>query len=335
MEFTKVKIGIVGVTGVAQITHLPILKVMKNVEVVALCDSDLEHANRIADKFNVPHVYSDIEDMLQFSELDLVDICTPVQLHVHNALAALESGKHVIIEKPFAENFVDAEKIVQAAYKYDRNIMSMQNLRYRSDAIILKNILSNNLLGKIRYVKSGWLRRNEKWRQLSSRQNNESGVIMQLGLQLMDLGLWLVENPRVLSVKATAFNVQNKEAEDTAFISMHLEKDMTLTAEISWNMKFGKDFRYVNLIGENGVARLNPLTIYREENGKLANITPAKRQTRENHYQHSYENEFSHYVFCLSHNQEIQSDGKEIIQRFRLLDAIYKSVSTGKEVEVG
>lgn len=329
MESTKVNIGIVGVTGIAQITHLPILNRMKNVEVAALCDPDLEHANRIAAKFNVPRVFSDISDMLQFAELDLVDVCSPVQSHVSDAIAALESGKHVIVEKPFAENYADAEKIVQAAYKYDRNILAMQNLRYRPDAIIMKNILSNNLLGNIKYVKSGWLRRNEKWGQVA-----EACVINQLGMQLLDLGLWLIGNPGILSVKATTFNVQNTQVEDLANIYIVLENNVTLTAEISWNMKFGKDFRYINFVGENGVARLNPLTIFRQENGKLVDITPSQKMTMEKPYQRSYENEFSHYVFCLSHNQRIDSGGEEIIQRFRLLDAIYKSVETGKEVEV-
>ncbi len=334
MELKKIKIGIVGITGTAQITHLPILKEMKNVEIVAVCDQDSEHVDRIAGKFNIPKAYSNIADMLQFTDMDLVDVCTPVECHVRDAIAALENGKHVIVEKPFAENYEGARKIVDAANKYNRNVLAMQNLRYRQDAIILKNILSNKLLGEIRYVKSGWLRRNEKWRQRPANQNAGDEVLNQLGLQLIDLGLWLINNPRIRTVKASAFNVQKKGAIDSASIYVNLENDVTLTAEISWNMKFGRDFRYLNLVGENGIARLNPLTIYREENSKLVDITPSQHLSHGKSYQRSYENEFAHYVFCLLHNQKIDSDGNEIIQRFKLLDAIYQSVSTGKEVEV-
>ncbi|MFZ5518302.1 MAG: Gfo/Idh/MocA family protein [Candidatus Zhuqueibacterota bacterium] len=334
METTKFRIGIVGVTGIAQIAHLPILKGMKNVEVVALCDSNVDHAHRIANKFNVPRVYSDIEEMLQFSEIDLVDVCTPVQFHVPNALAALENGKHVLIEKPFADNYSDAEEIVRAATRCDRNILSVQNLRYRPDAIILRNIIDHKLLGNIRYAKSGWLRRNERWRMPATEEFEEADVLKLLGLQLLDLDLWLLGNPGIRSVKATTFQLSPDEKEDSAFVQVQLENEVMLTAEIGWNMKCGKDFRFVNLVGDNGVARLNPLTIFRDQNGKLVDITPSQRIVQDKSFQRSYENELSHYVFCLSHHQKIESHRQEIIQRFRLLDAIKKSVSTRKEIEV-
>jgi len=334
MEATKLKIGIVGVTGIAQVAHLPILVGMKNVEVVALCDINLDSAHRIAHKFHVPRVYSDIEEMLQFSEIDLVDVCTPVRFHMPNALTALENGKHVLIERPFAESSTDADKIVQAAMKYDRNILAMQNLRYRPDSIILKNIIDHKLLGNIRYAKSGWLRRNEKWRMPATDEFDETDILKLLGLQLLDLDLWLVGNPAIRSVKATTIHTSGNEKEDSAFVWLHLENDVTLTAEIGWNMRSGNDFRYVNLVGDSGMARLNPLTIFRDQNGKLVDITPAQRIVQEKSFQRSYENELSHYVFCLSHNQKFESHGEDIIQRFRLLDAIKKSVSSGKEVEV-
>lgn len=335
MNPAKVKMGIVGVDGVAQITHLPILKKMKNVEVVAICDSDLECANQVANKFSISHVYTDIKDMLQYSEIDIVDICNSVQTHLPSALAALETGKHIMIEKPFAKNSVEANMIVDMARKYQRKVMAMMNLRFRPDAIVLKSILDNHKLGDIFYIKSGWLRRNEKWHQRHSLAQNEGGAIMQLGFQLIDLGLWLLGNPEVRSVKAVQFsNVMKLENEDSAIVIIHLVNNTTFTVEIGWNMKFGKDFLYLNLIGDKGAARLNPLTILNEQNHQLIDIAPSRGILKGKPYLRSYENEFSHFIFCILNDQKIQSSGDEIIEGFKIIDAIHQSVKSGKEVEM-
>ena len=83
------RVGILGVGAIAQLAHLPLLAKMRGVSVVALCDSDGPKARAIADRFAVPDVFTDIDDLLEFDEMDAVVIATPNHLHEPHVLSAL------------------------------------------------------------------------------------------------------------------------------------------------------------------------------------------------------------------------------------------------------
>lgn len=336
MNERNIRLGLSGISGIAQVTHLPLLKKLKAVEVTAICDNNISRAKKIADKYEIPNVYSNIETMINESEIDVIDICSAVQHHHSEAIFALENGKHVMIEKPFARNAQEALQIVDTAEKNDRRLMALMNLKFRPDAIALKSILDNKKIGNIFCIKSGWLRRNEKWQQRQLFLKNEQGVIMHLGLQIIDLGLWLLKNPKVKRLNAVGFNhIMKCWVEDTALIVMHLENGTVFSIEIGWNMKSGKDFLYANLIGDKGMARLIPLSLLTEENNRLIHHVPSPSIFKGEPYQKSYENEFAHFIFCLRYNQTMQSKGDEIVDRLKIIDAIYESIKHGTEVVLG
>lgn len=329
------RVGLSGVSGIAQLMHLPILSRMKNVEVTAIFDGVLERAERVADKFKIKHVYDNFEDFIGSKKFDVLDICTPVNYHFSEAKQAMERGIHVLIEKPFVQNSAEASELLSISSATKTRVMSLMNLKFRPDAIALKSILQAGKIGDVFFVKSGWLRRNEKWRQKAQFQKNEQGVIMHMGLQLVDLTLWLLGNPGVKSVKANGFNqIMGSWVEDTAFLLLSLENNKNIAIEIGWKLNYGRDFLYANLIGENGAARLCPLTIYSKKNGQLTERIIGESVFHGDVFQKSYENEFAHYFFCLEHNQKMQSSGEELIEDMRIIDAAYQSLKTGKEVEL-
>jgi len=333
MKEKKIRVGLSGVTGIAQMLHLPTLMKLPTIEISAIYDKKYDRASKIADRFRIPHVFSDYQKMIGFSDIDIIDICSPVNFHLPEAILALKNGKHVLIEKPFAQNTREAEQIVDTAHKHQRKVMASMNLKFRPDAIALKSILNNKNIGNVFLMKGGWLRRIEKWQQKHVFSKNEQGVIMHLGLQIIDLGLWLLNNPKIRSVKALSYNrIMQSWVEDTAMIMLHLQDDAVFNIEVGWNMKFGKDFLYMNMIGDKGCARMVPFYLLTEKNKRLVNMTPSHPIFRGEPYYKSYENEFSHFIFCLLNDQELQSSGEEIIERFRIMEAIYKSIETGSEV---
>ena len=96
MAKRMIRVGLVGVGSAAQVNHLPSLKKLEGVELVALCDRDAEKASRVAQKFGIEHAYGRFEDLLADESIDAVDITTPNYLHAPMAEAALEAGKHVL-----------------------------------------------------------------------------------------------------------------------------------------------------------------------------------------------------------------------------------------------
>lgn len=335
MEDRKLKIAVIGATSIAQIVHLPMLARMKNVELAALCDADAALAQQIARHFHIPQVYSRLEDLLQKETLDAIDICSPLEFRSAAAILALQHGLHVLIEKPFAASRAEAEQMIRTAHDQHRKIMVLMSLRFRPDAIILKSMLSSKQLGDIFYVKAGWLRRNEKWFQTESLLAPEGGLLMTWGLQLIDLGLWLLDNPPVHRLKALHFNrIFGARLFDSSLVVMHLADGRVFTIELGWNVRTGKDFIFLNLMGDQGAARLNPLTILKNQGDQLVDITPVMKMIKRKPYLKSYENQLAHFVFCILNNQPFQASGEEILTRWPLLDAISMSAQTGREVEL-
>lgn len=335
MAQMKYRVGISGVSGIAQMLHLPILTKMPGVEIAAVFDQDRHRAQRIAEKFKIKRVFKNVDDFVHSRDFDIVDICSPVHLHFNEAVAALKADKHVFIEKPFMQNAKEAEEIVNLAGKKKKRVMSLMNLKFRPDAIALKSLVDADKIGEIFFVKAGWLRRNEKWQQKTVFQKNQQGVIMHLGLQLLDLSLWLLNDPQVQTVRADGFRqIMKSWVEDTAFIHLGLENNATIALEVGWKLKYGTDFLYVNLLGERGAAKLSPFTLLTENSGKLVEIRSGETVFHGEPFHKSYENAFAHFFYCLTNDKPLQISGAEIINRMKIIDATYESVKNGKEVEL-
>src|SRR5687767_10846932 len=95
------RLGLLGAGAIVQVAHLPVLRRLRNVELRALCDSDLPKARALAERWGISAVSDDVEDLLH-EELDAVLIATPNHLHESHVLAALSANLHVLVEKPLA-----------------------------------------------------------------------------------------------------------------------------------------------------------------------------------------------------------------------------------------
>jgi len=109
-----IRVGVIGAGAIAQVAHLPALRRMAGVEVVAICDNDIAKARALAGRFEVRDSYDDIEDVLRYASVDAVVICTPNHLHEIHAMAALAAGAHVLCERPLALTLQGVERLLQA-----------------------------------------------------------------------------------------------------------------------------------------------------------------------------------------------------------------------------
>jgi len=332
----KLKIAVIGTGAIAQVAHLPIWHSFEDVEVVALCDKNKNKMQWLAERFNIEHCFTDIAALLKLDDLDAVDVCVPTASHMDVGIAALSAGKHVLVEKPMALNFAQAKNMADAAKKYQRKLMVAMNVRFRQDSIILNTFTKQGELGEIFYAKTGWLRRKQNLSinsLLQLKKSSGGGVFMDLGTQMLDVGLWLMGNPKAKTVKASLYsNLKQLPDEDSAAAFINLENGATLTIEVSWTLLSESDFFYTNLFGTNGSALLNPLRVHKELHGNLVNVTPTKRESKENLYKKSYKNELRHFTDCLLQKIDMISSGEEQLERMKILDAVYQSAQSGKEI---
>jgi len=329
-------VALVGVGAAAQINHLPVLKRTDGVELVALVDRDPEKAARVAQKFGIPHSFGRIEQMLERDDIDAVDLCTPNYLHAPMAIASLESGKHVLCERPLARSAAEAAAMVKAAKRADRVLMSALQHRFRADAQLLRTFVSKGELGEINYAKAGWLRRRTEWDSDEWRQQKREsggGVVLDLGFQMLDLSLWTLGSPRVVSVTASVHRAKKGEVEDTATAFLRLESGATLSLELTWGLLMEKDFAYLNLFGSGGAALLNPFRLHKGMHGTLVNVTPDLDNARDQ-YKQSMEAQITHFVESLRKGARPIGAAEEILPVMETLDAVYRSAEQGKEVRL-
>ncbi len=337
MAKKTLRIGLVGVGAAAQINHLPAIKRTDGLELVALCDHDPEKAQRVAQKFGVESSHRRFEDLLADDSIDAVDITTPNYLHAPMAIAALESGKHVLCERPLARSATEAEAMRKAAKKADRQLVCAVQHRFRPDAQLLRRFVDKGDLGDVFFAKAGWLRQKTDWDSDEwRRQQRESGggVVLDLGFQMLDLSLWVLGAPKVVSVTASVHRGGKGEVEDSATAFLRLESGATLTLELTWGLLMEKDFHYLNLFGSGGAALLNPFRVHKGMHGTLVNVTPTLETSR-NQYRQSMEAQVAHFADSLRAGRKPMGSADEILPVMQLMDAIYRSAEQGKEVKVG
>jgi predicted dehydrogenase len=337
----KVKVGIIGLGNIAQVTHLPLLSKLPNAEIIGLCDSEFARAKALGERYKVKHVFRDYQDLLALGEMDAVIVATPTNTHKDIALASIKAKKHCLIEKPLARTAKEAKEILDAQTK-DVKMMVGMNQRFRPDAMVLKGFIQNQEVGDVFFVKCGWLKKNPVDMQWKAQKNlSGGGVFLDLGIMILDLALWLLNFPAAKSVSALNFERDPKEThlstnvEDFSSVLIRLKNGQAITIETGWNFEVDSDLLYCNVYGKDGFARMYPLKFHKKLNENLVNVTPEKIGSLEDIYKRSYYNELKHFVDAVAGLYPMTSTIKEAYDRMLIVDAIYKSAKQKKEVQVG
>ncbi|MCQ6535980.1 Gfo/Idh/MocA family oxidoreductase (plasmid) [Bacillus mycoides] len=142
------KVGVIGCGSIAQYRHLPEYEANPYVQIVAVCDSNKKRAKEVANKYGV-NMYTDYNELINCEELDAVSVCTPNDLHASISIVALQSGIHVLCEKPMATSKKDAEMMIEAAEKSGKKLMIGHNQRFVTSHQKAKQLIENGEIGKI------------------------------------------------------------------------------------------------------------------------------------------------------------------------------------------
>ncbi|MFC2017867.1 Gfo/Idh/MocA family protein [Chloroflexota bacterium] len=149
MSKNYVKVGIVGCGFITQNTHIPAFRRAKGARIVALCDTNESIATNIARKQKIPSVYTSLTNMLEKEQLDLVDICTPIETHANLSVEALEANCHVLVEKPLALTASEAEHIVKIANKKNKALCVAHNMLFLPIVMKMKKLVEEGFVGHI------------------------------------------------------------------------------------------------------------------------------------------------------------------------------------------
>jgi predicted dehydrogenase len=349
--------GIIGAGFITVRGHVPGYRAAGGVEIIALCDLNEQRAQTVAQEIGIPHVYTDYREMLATEKLDIVSVCSPNAFHAQMTIDALTAGAHVLCEKPMALTYADACSMIDAARRSRRVLTVGFHNRYRPEMVAAKAIVGKGGLGEIYYVRASMLRRRGipgygSW--FTNKELAGGGALMDIGCHITDLALWLMGHPKPTTVVGSIyahFGPRGKglgtwgsdhyplgarfDVDDLATALVRFENGATLGIEASW-AGHGTDGQRLQLFGTEGGIEYNdklfgaesPLRFFSEDGGELREEpidVPKESRT-------AYESEVSDWVRRLREGQPPVTTPEEAAMAVMIIESVYRSAATGREV---
>ncbi len=350
----KIKIAIIGCGGIARQAHMKqYLQLTDTYEIVAACDINKEKAQAFAYDFGIAAVYEDYHDVLKIEGLDAVDICTPNYLHSIIAVDALNSGLHVLCEKPDAVSVCEVEKMRTAAEKSGKTLMVIRNNRFLGTSQYLKKYIDDGNFGKIYAGRCGWQRRRGipgKGGWFTTKEQSGGGPLIDLGVHMIDLSIWLMGNPTPVSVTGNTYcefansdisdSVHSSfgeakadgvfDVEDLAMGYIKFDNGACLQIEFSWASNIEQEDRFFELRGTKAGASWHAvddkLKIFTEQYGSTVDHTPNCAELS------------GHFGNIKNFADVLRGDAVPCfmpiqgVNMIKILEAMYESARTGREV---
>ena len=357
METARIRAGVIGLGWAGQ-AHMRAYLNMDDTELVAIADPSAEQLAKVKDEFGIAHAFEDYNQMLASGLVDVVSIATPNFAHAEPAIAAMDAGKHVLVEKPLARTYAEGRAMVDAAERNDRILQVMFNQRYRPDVQTLKAFADEGGLGEVYHAKSRWLRRSgipgrgRSW--FITKELSGGGPMIDLGVHMLDMALYLLGEPEVVAVSGATYDRLGQkfttekygpdatyEVEDFGTAFVRLGNGRTLELEASWaTYREDGDLMNVVLYGENGGAEIasrkydlsNSLRFYVDAGGVPAEVIPTVPTGSDAIPGH--ERAARLFVERIQEGEFAAHRGETGLLRTWILDAIYRSAAEGREIRL-
>ncbi|MDD3725880.1 MAG: Gfo/Idh/MocA family oxidoreductase [Candidatus Ratteibacteria bacterium] len=352
----KLKVGIIGTGGIAQLTHIPSLKRIEGVETTAIADVNQEKLRYVGEKFGIRYTFTDWEKLLE-TDIDAVIICSPNALHAEQSIKAMRSGKDVLCEKPVCLTSKEAEDIFSVADKTKKIFMAAFPRRFSGEAKVLKPMIDRGEFGEIYYIKASYLRRRGipglgTW--FTDKKLAGGGPMMDVGVHMLDLVIYLSGAPEPEIIFGTKYEKFKDKAtdggwppletrvgdkpkgkmdvEDLACGFVKLSTGATLFVEASWagNSETGlKASLFGTLAGvsmPDPQDPQSPVRIFSENHGVLTDVVPFMPPSD------MYYEEMAHFIECVRKRKGPITKRREIMAVVKIIEGIYRSAETGKPV---
>ncbi len=331
---SDLRLGLVGAGAIAQLAHLPVLAKIRGARLVAICDNDGPKAGALAQRLGVPDIFTDIDELLDSDELDAVIIATPNHLHEPHVLRALKAKVHVLCERPLSLTTGGVHRILAAAAAADRKVVVGNNHRFRSDVQQLRRFLEGGELGRVTGMRAGQYQfrmAQQGWR--NSRAEAGGGAFLEYGYPLLDLALWLTDFPEPVRVAAHQDRPRPGAVEDSMLVHLECANGISYSFDISWAYVGQEERLWFEVVSTRGSARLSPLRVVKELNGRPTNVSPTGAAARESVFLQSYRAELAHFISMLKDESPYEAPDDQL-KVMRVIDAIYRSAEEGREIRL-
>ena len=336
--------GVIGAGIVGGAWHAHVYHNMPNARLVAVCDLDESRAREIAKRYNAPGVYTDYRDLLARDDIAAVSIATPDFAHRDIAVAAAQSGKHILVEKPLATTVEDAQAILAAVEEAGVKLMVDFHNRVNPPFIQARQSVIDGELGALKYIYARLSNTTFVPTQMLS-WAGKSSALWFLASHTLDMSLWLLNDKpvRVYAVsRSGVLQDMGVDAPDFHVAIVEFENGAVLTLENSWILPETEPnvFNFkMEILGSQGALYINTsdhraVEKYTRDSLSLPDVLGFTLDANSARMSGFVLEAIARFVDAVVDDKAILATGSEAALVTRVLCAVEKSARSGQPIDL-
>ncbi len=349
----KIKVGVIGCGTIANSAHIPAYLKCEDAEIKYFCDIIPERAEKAVSQYGCGIAVTDYHDVINDPEITAVSVCTPNKAHPIIAIDALRAGKHVLCEKPAARTYAEALEMQKVQHETGKTLNIGVVNRFNTAVNEIKKIISSGELGNIYHVYVSFRAQRSipgLGGAFTTKDIAGGGVLIDWGVHYLDIVMYCTGDPNPISASGKAFSVLGCDMPNYVYEGMWAEntKDLngtydvddfvtgfirtegpTITLNGAWAQNIGVGEAFIDFLGDKGGIRLQyggDFTVYTTKDGKLYSYKPEYQSVN------MFDNEIASFVRCTQTGEKLPSHIDTVIITAKLMQGIYDSSDSGKEV---
>jgi predicted dehydrogenase len=346
----KLRIAIVGCGGISE-THLKAFATFPDVEIVAGVDIRPERLDAMKEKYGITKLYTDWKKMLAEVKPDAVDVCTPNAIHAPACIDASNAGCHVITEKPMAMTPDECQRMIDAAAKAKKKLVTGFQYRFHPNTQFIKRAADEGQFGNVMFMKCRALRRRgiPNWGVFGQKHLQGGGPMIDIGVHVIEMAHYVMGSPKPIAASGNTWTYMGNKpsqvasqwpnwdwktytVEDLAIGQIRFDNGAIMQIEASFAAHIEKDVWNFTLIGDKGGANWDPPSIFTDRAGSMINSTPGFLPNGD--FNEMFNIKLRAFVDGVLHNKPIEAPGEAGLAVQKILDGVYRSAAAGKEVSI-
>ena len=349
-----VKVAVIGCGTIANSAHIPAYMKNENAEILYFCDIIPERAQKAVADYGCGKAVTDYHDVLADPEVEAVSVCTPNNVHASITIDCLRAGKHVLCEKPAARTYAEALEMQKVQHETGKVLNIGVVNRFNDHVNLMKKIIDDGKLGTIHHVYISF-RSHRSIPGLGGAFTTKAiaggGALIDWGVHFLDIVMYCCGDPKPLTVTGEAFSILGKDMKSYAYENMWAgppdyngtyDVDDSVTGMIrtegpvitfngAWAQNIGEQEMFIDFMGDKAGIRLQygkEFTVYTFEHGALEQYTPVLKAKPH------FENEIDAYLRCIRTGEKLPSHIDTVIVTAKIMQAIYDSSDSHREIQM-
>ena len=352
---SKIKVAVIGCGNIANSSHIPSYLNNPEVEIKYFCDLIPEKAQACVEKYGCGQAVVDYHDFLNDPELDAVSVCTHNDFHSIISIDFMRAGKHVLCERPAARILSEALEMQKVAHETGKILNIGVCNRFNTYVMKIRELIESGELGEVYHVYASFRSHRSIpgiGGDFTTKAKSGGGALIDWGVHFIDLVLYCCMDPKPLTASGEAFCKLGKDIPNYTYTSMWAKEtaDMNGTYDVddsvvgvvrtegpvisfngAWAQNIGEREMFIDFMGDKAGIRLqycSDFKLWSVKNGMLTE-TQVSSQTRD-----MYQNEIDGFVKSIKTGEKNQQYIDYAVQTSKILQAIYDSSESHREIVI-